>query len=43
DTALHLLRPFSAEKMAAYPVSTRVNSPANDDAQCIVPLENLNH
>ena len=40
DTALHLLRPFLAEKMAAYPVSTWVNSPAHDDVQCIVPLDN---
>ena len=40
NIAMHLLRPFSAEKMAAYPVSTWVNSPAHDDAQCIVPLEN---
>lgn len=38
--ALHLLRSFPSEKMAAYPVSTWVNSPAHDDAQCIVPLEN---
>ena len=40
NIAMHLLRPFSSEKMAAYPVSTWVNSPAHDDAQCIVPLEN---
>ncbi len=39
NIAMHLLRPFSSEKMAAYPVSTWVNSPAHDDAQCIVPLE----
>ena len=38
NTALHVLRSFSAEKMAAYPVSTWVNSPAHDDAQCITPL-----
>lgn len=40
NTALHLLRPFPSEKMATYPVSTWVNSPAHDDAQCIAPLEN---
>ena len=39
NIAMHLLRPFSSEKMAAYPVSTWVNSPAHDDAQCIAPLE----
>lgn len=36
-TALQaLLQPYSNEAMAAYPVSKHVNSPANDDAQCIV-------
>jgi len=38
NLALHLLRPFPSEKMAAYPVSTWVNSPAHDDAQCIAPF-----
>jgi len=34
-----LLRPFPAEAMRAYPVSTRVNSPRNDDARCFAPRE----
>jgi putative SOS response-associated peptidase YedK len=34
-----LLRPHSAEGMEAYPVSTHVNSPRNDDQECIVRLE----
>jgi putative SOS response-associated peptidase YedK len=38
DQAMHLLRPFSSAQMAAYPVSTWVNSPAHDDVQCITPL-----
>ncbi len=38
DQALHLLRPFPADKMAAYPVSTAVNNPRNDTAECIQPL-----
>ncbi len=38
DQAFHLLRPFPKEKMAAYPVSTWVNSPSHDDAQCIAPI-----
>ncbi len=38
DDALHLLRPFPPEKMVAYPVSTLVNSPANDSPDCINPL-----
>lgn len=36
--SLHLLRPFSAAKMAAYPVSTFVNSPRNEGPDCIAPL-----
>ncbi|MFZ0695179.1 MAG: SOS response-associated peptidase, partial [Alphaproteobacteria bacterium] len=30
-----LLRPFPSEALRAYPVSTRVNSPRNDDASVI--------
>lgn len=33
-----LLVPFPAEEMGFYPVSTMVNSPANDVPACIVPL-----
>jgi putative SOS response-associated peptidase YedK len=33
-----LLRPYSPEEMDAYPVSRWVNSPENDDPQCIAPL-----
>lgn len=33
-----LLRPYPAELMAAYPVSTLVNSPHNDDPRCLTPL-----
>lgn len=33
-----VLEPFRPEAMAAYPVSTRVNSPRNDDEECIAPL-----
>ncbi|MCF6277524.1 MAG: SOS response-associated peptidase [Anaerolineales bacterium] len=32
-----LLIPYPAEKMDAYPVSTTVNSPQNDRAECVVP------
>ncbi len=45
DPSLHeperlqpLLRPHPAEEMVAYPVSTRVNNPANDTPDCIVPV-----
>ncbi len=35
---LPLLRPFQGDLLVAEPVGTRVNSPANDDAACIAPL-----
>ena len=34
----HLIRPFDARQMEAYPVSTRVNSPMNEGAALIEPL-----
>jgi putative SOS response-associated peptidase YedK len=33
-----LLRPYPSDAMRAYPISTRVNSPKNDDAAIIEPL-----
>jgi putative SOS response-associated peptidase YedK len=33
-----LLNPFPAERMRAYPISTRVNSVKNDDAGLIEPM-----
>jgi putative SOS response-associated peptidase YedK len=33
-----LLRPYPSSAMRAYPISTRVNSPKNDDPQIIEPL-----
>lgn len=38
DVLLALLHPYPEEAMTAYPVSMRVNSPANDDPQCIAPI-----
>ncbi|OQY30464.1 MAG: hypothetical protein B6I38_07475 [Anaerolineaceae bacterium 4572_5.1] len=35
----HLLLPYPAEEMDAYPVSTLVNNPANDRAECVAPAE----
>ena len=34
----HLLAPYPAELMEAYPVSTLVNSPANDRQECAEPF-----
>ena len=33
-----LLPPYPSDAMRAYPVSTRVNAPKNDDAALIEPL-----
>jgi putative SOS response-associated peptidase YedK len=34
----NLLKPYPAENMLAFPVSTLVNTPANDDPRCILPM-----
>lgn len=36
---LPLLKPYPAEGMELYPVSTRVNNPAHEGSDCIEPLE----
>ena len=33
----HLLRPYAADKMRAYPVSSYVNNPRNEGDACILP------
>lgn len=38
ERLLPLLKPYPAEKMAAYPVSTAVNSPAHESGECVRPL-----
>lgn len=38
EDARHLFRPYPADKMVAYPVSTTVNSPRNETPSCIAPL-----
>lgn len=38
ETLKPLLRPYSAEKMECWPVSSRVGNPANDDPTLIEPL-----
>ena len=37
DDLGHLIKPFPAELMRAFAVSTLVNSPANDRAECVLP------
>jgi putative SOS response-associated peptidase YedK len=38
DAIRHLLRPYAAEKMHAYPVSTYVNNARNEGRECIAPV-----
>ena len=35
----HLMQPYAPDEMEAIPVSTHVNSPRNDDEQCLFPEE----
>lgn len=39
DAVQSLLRPYAADQMEAYPVSTRVNRAANDEPECIERVE----
>jgi putative SOS response-associated peptidase YedK len=34
-----LLKPYDPKSRRSYPVSTRVNNVANDDAECSLPVE----
>jgi len=33
-----ILRPYPGDDLIAYPVSMRVNNPAHDAAECLIPL-----
>jgi putative SOS response-associated peptidase YedK len=37
--ASELLKPYDARPMRCYPVSTRINHVANDDASCTAAVE----
>jgi putative SOS response-associated peptidase YedK len=37
--ASELLKPHDARLMRCYPISTRINSVANDDEECSAPVE----
>ncbi|HVT02392.1 MAG TPA: hypothetical protein VHL58_03340, partial [Thermoanaerobaculia bacterium] len=39
EEALTLLKPFPAEEMRAYPVSSRVNSAKNDGAELVAEVQ----
>jgi putative SOS response-associated peptidase YedK len=38
-TASELLKPCDARLMRCYPISTRINRVANDDAECSAPVK----
>jgi putative SOS response-associated peptidase YedK len=40
EALANLLEPFPAQAMAAHPVSTYVNKPANQGPECVQPIEN---
>lgn len=37
EKLVRLIKPFPADKMSAYPVSTLVNKPGNDRPECVLP------
>jgi len=39
--ASDLLKPFDARLMRSFPVSSRINSVANDDEECAAPVESV--
>ena len=39
EAGKEILVPFPAERMKAWPVNSRVNSPKNNDADIVLPLE----
>jgi putative SOS response-associated peptidase YedK len=39
DALSEMLKPYDAKMMRCYPVSSRVNNVANDDAECAKPIE----
>ena len=38
DQLNHLLKPFPAQELIAYPVSRTVNSPKNETPECVIPV-----
>jgi putative SOS response-associated peptidase YedK len=41
EAGKEVLTPFPAERMKAFPISTRVNFPRNNDRAIIDPVQNL--
>jgi len=39
SAASELLKPYDARLMRSYPIGTRINHVANDDAECSEPVE----
>lgn len=41
DELLSLLRPYPADEMTCWPVSTLVNSPRNESPECVMPSQGM--
>lgn len=41
ESLQHILASYPADEMTTHPVSTLVNSPANDRAECVIPVNDL--
>jgi putative SOS response-associated peptidase YedK len=39
EAVSEMLKPFDARRMRCFPISTRINYVANDDAECSAPAE----
>ena len=39
EAAAELLKPYEAQRMRGFPISTRINHVANDDEECSRPVE----
>jgi putative SOS response-associated peptidase YedK len=39
ETAAEMLKPYNANAMSCYPISTRINHVANDDEECAARVE----
>jgi len=41
STLMHCLKPYSAQELEIYRISTLVNNPGNDSVECIRPIKNI--
>jgi putative SOS response-associated peptidase YedK len=43
ETAAEMLKPYDANAMRSYPISSRINHVANDDEECAAQVEGTKH